>query len=139
MRFGPGPTGRACFPAGRRTAGVVHTLNRWVVGLVATVGVTIPAHGFLVTDPFLLSVLAVAWFAAAVAVYEQRGALGLFGPGNRWSGAFAAVTTYVSVVLLGSVGLPPDEAFVVSLTALALAAFGLGAGSAMTARRAGVA
>jgi hypothetical protein len=113
----------------------VATLNRWVVGLLAAVAVTIPAHGFLVTDPLLLSVLAVAWFAAAVAVYEQRDALGLFGPGNRWSGAFAGVTTYVSAVLLGSAGLPPDEAFVVSLTTLALAAFGLGAGSAMTVRR----
>jgi hypothetical protein len=114
---------------------VAPTLNRWVVGLVAAVAVTIPAHGFLVTDPLLLSVLAVAWFAGAVAVYDQRDALGLFGPGNRWSGAFAGVITYVSVVLLGSAGLPPNEAFVVSLTTLALAVFGLGTGSAMTIQR----
>ncbi|WP_276259651.1 hypothetical protein [Haloglomus litoreum] len=111
-------------------------LRSWLVGLAVGAAVTALAYRFLVTDPFLLSTLAVAWVAAGVAVHGQRDALPLFERGGRWGGAFAGVTTYVAVTLQSAVDAPAGTVFVVSLTVIGLAAFGAGAGSAMTARAA---
>jgi hypothetical protein len=69
-----------------------------------------------------------------VALYTQRDALSLQERGGRWGGAFAGVTTYVTVTLQQSLSVPLPQAFAASLTALGLACFAAGAGSAMTVR-----
>ena len=108
------------------------SLLRWPLGAGAALALTTLGWRFLAADPFLLSALGVAWFAGVVAVYTQRDALPLTSRGGRWGGAFAGVTTYVTVTLQQSLSVPPGRAFVATLTVLGLVTFAAGAGSALT-------
>jgi len=83
-------------------------------------------------DPLLLSALGVAWFAVVVALYTRRDALPSRERGSRRGGAFAGLTTYVTVTLQQSLSVPLPQAFAAALTALGLACFAAGAGSIMT-------
>lgn len=112
-------------------------LLRWPVGAGVALAVVAFGWRFLAADPFLLSALGVAWFAGTVAVYTQRDALPLTERGGRWGGAFAGVTTYVTVTLQGSLGLPAGRSFVATLTVLGLVLFGAGVGSGLTVRTLG--
>jgi hypothetical protein len=67
-----------------------------------------------------------------VAPYTLRDALPSRERGSRWGGAFAGVTTYLTVTLQQSVSVPLPQAFAAALTALGLACFAAGAGSIMT-------
>jgi hypothetical protein len=84
------------------------SLLRWPLGAGAALALTTLCWRFPAADPFLLSALAVGWFAGVVAVYTQRDALPLTGRGGRWGGAFAGVTTYVTVTLQQSLSAPRD-------------------------------
>lgn len=112
------------------------SLFRWLFGAVGAGAVVTLAWWALTTDWYLLSALAVAWFAGIAAVYTQRDALPLFEQGGRWGGSFAGVLTYVTIAIQQTLPVSPDRAFATSLTVFGLAIFAAGTGSALTQSKA---